>query len=141
MRPFVAQGTKRDCKIDWLWVQSPLEEIKYLLRFIFSFIYLVSRHSAALSPAIQHAMPPELGGTECLNSVSVAHCRTLTGRLAVVAVVAVVAAQRDVDGGPGQQAAAAARVVAALLQRRAVRGARQAAVACGHTSRLGAQFN
>ena len=32
------RGTKCDCKIDWLWVQSPFEEIKYLLTFIFSFL-------------------------------------------------------------------------------------------------------
>ena len=31
------RGTMCDCKIDWLWVQSPLEEIKYLFTFIFSF--------------------------------------------------------------------------------------------------------
>ena len=31
-------GTKCDCKIDWLWVQSPLEEMKYLLKFTFPFI-------------------------------------------------------------------------------------------------------
>ena len=30
-------GTKRDCKTDWLWVRSPLEEMKYLLKFIFPF--------------------------------------------------------------------------------------------------------
>ena len=31
------RGTKCDYKIDWLWVRSPLEEIKYLFTFIFSF--------------------------------------------------------------------------------------------------------
>ena len=31
-------GTKCDCKIDWLWVRSPLEEMKYLLKFIFPFL-------------------------------------------------------------------------------------------------------
>ena len=31
-------GTKCDCKIDWLWVRSTLEEIKYLLKFIFPFL-------------------------------------------------------------------------------------------------------
>ena len=30
--------TKCDCKIDWLWVPSPLEEMKYLLKFIFPFL-------------------------------------------------------------------------------------------------------
>ena len=54
-------GTRCDCKTDWLWVRSPLEEIKYLLKFIL----------AALSSATQHAMPPEFGRkwrTECLNT-------------------------------------------------------------------------
>ena len=27
-----------DCKTDWLWVRSPLEEMKYLLKFIFPFL-------------------------------------------------------------------------------------------------------
>ena len=27
-----------DCKIDWLWVRSPLEEVKYLFKFIFPFL-------------------------------------------------------------------------------------------------------
>ena len=36
-RPVVAQG-QSDCKIDWLWVRSPLEEMKYLLKFIFLFL-------------------------------------------------------------------------------------------------------
>ena len=31
-------GTKCDCKTDWLWVRSPLEEMKYLLKFIFPFL-------------------------------------------------------------------------------------------------------
>ena len=31
-------GTKCDCKTDWLWVWSPLEETKYLLKFIFPFL-------------------------------------------------------------------------------------------------------
>ena len=55
-------GTKCDCKTDWLWVRSLLEEIKYLFKFIFIQIY---------SSAIQHAIPPEFGwkwGTECLNT-------------------------------------------------------------------------
>ena len=25
---------KCDCKVDWLWVRSPLEEMKYLFKFI-----------------------------------------------------------------------------------------------------------
>ena len=32
------RGTKYDCKIDWLWIRSPLEEVKYLITFIFSFL-------------------------------------------------------------------------------------------------------
>ena len=28
-------AARGDCKTDWLWVRSPLEEIKYLLKFIF----------------------------------------------------------------------------------------------------------
>ena len=32
------RGTKCDCKLDWLWVRSPLEEIKYIFTFIFSFL-------------------------------------------------------------------------------------------------------
>ena len=31
-------GTRCDCKTDWLWVRSPLEEMKYLLKFIFPFL-------------------------------------------------------------------------------------------------------
>ena len=31
-------GTRCDCKTDWLWVWSPLEEMKYLLKFIFPFL-------------------------------------------------------------------------------------------------------
>ena len=65
-------GTRCGCKTDWLWVRSPLEEMKYLLKVIFPFFALVSRLSAALSSATQHAtMPPEFSrkwGTECLNT-------------------------------------------------------------------------
>ena len=63
------RGTKCDCKIDWLWVRSPLEEVKYLFTIIFSF--LRSGVEAALSSITQHAMLPEFGGksgTECLNT-------------------------------------------------------------------------
>ena len=67
------RGTKCDCKIDWLWVGSSLEEMKYFLfTFIFSFLRSgVWRQSAALSSATQHAMPAEFcgeWGTECLNT-------------------------------------------------------------------------
>ena len=39
-RPVVGmcRGTKCDCKLDWLWVRYPLEEMKYLLKFIFPFL-------------------------------------------------------------------------------------------------------
>ena len=30
--------SKCECKIDWLWVRSPLEDMKYLFIFIFSFL-------------------------------------------------------------------------------------------------------
>ena len=32
------RGTKCGCKIDWLWVRSPLDEKKYLFTFIFSIL-------------------------------------------------------------------------------------------------------
>ena len=32
------RGTKCDYKTDWLWVRSLLEEMKYLLKFIFPFL-------------------------------------------------------------------------------------------------------
>ena len=47
------------------------------LRLCFHFFALVSRQSAALSFATQHAMPPELGGkwgTECLNTKFLLTC-------------------------------------------------------------------
>ena len=58
-----------------MWVRSPLEEMKYLFTFIFSFIYSFwcRGESAALSSATQHVMPPEIGGkwgTEYLNNSS-----------------------------------------------------------------------
>ena len=31
-------ATKCDCKTDWLWIRFPLEELKYLLKFIFPFL-------------------------------------------------------------------------------------------------------
>ena len=44
------RGTKCDCK-NWLWVRSPLEEVKYLLKFIFPFLRSGVELSAALSSA------------------------------------------------------------------------------------------
>ena len=32
------RGSKCDCKTDWLWVRSPLEDMKYLFKFIFPFL-------------------------------------------------------------------------------------------------------
>ena len=32
------RGIKCDCKIDWLWVRSLLEEVPYFFNFIFSFL-------------------------------------------------------------------------------------------------------
>ena len=32
------RGTKCDCKIDWFWILSPLEEMKYLFKFIIPFL-------------------------------------------------------------------------------------------------------
>ena len=66
VRSVVVQGHKVCCKRDWLWIRSPLEEVKYLY---FHFYALMSKQSVALSSATKHAMPPEFGrkwGTECL---------------------------------------------------------------------------
>ena len=88
------RNTKCDCKRDWLWVGSPLEEMKYLFKFIFLACALVSRQSVALSFATQHVMPHEFGGkwgTECLNikfHLSVVcgiHRKDLWNRIASVA--------------------------------------------------------
>ena len=35
---YIAQGDKCDCKRDWLWVRSSLEEIKYLYKCMFPFL-------------------------------------------------------------------------------------------------------
>ena len=63
------RGKQCDYKRDWLRVRSPLDEMKYLLFFLFCYFFiLVSKQNAALS---QHAMPPEFGwkwGTECLST-------------------------------------------------------------------------
>ena len=47
------------------------EEMKDLLNFLIPFFPVVSRQSAVLSSATQHAMSPEFGGkwgTKCLNT-------------------------------------------------------------------------
>ena len=48
---------KCDCKIDWLWVRSPLEEVKYLFTFIFSFISpsVMAKHSVELRHSTRNA--------------------------------------------------------------------------------------
>ena len=64
-------GTKCDRKIDWLWDWSPLEEIKYLLKFIFPFLRSgveVKRgvefcHSTRNASRIRQKV-----GTECLST-------------------------------------------------------------------------
>ena len=57
-------GTKCDCKTDWLWLRCPLEEMKYLLKFIFPFLRsgaeakpgVESCHSTRNAPRIQQQM-------------------------------------------------------------------------------------
>ena len=69
VRPVMAQ--RHEVLIRLVVGSMPLEEMKYLLKFIFPFFALVSRLSAALSSGTQHAIPPEFGrkwGTECLNT-------------------------------------------------------------------------
>ena len=73
LRPVVAQVASqvRDCKHDWLWVRSRLEEMKYLFKFIFAFSRSGAVENVTFSSATQHAMLPEFGGmweTECLNT-------------------------------------------------------------------------
>ena len=59
-----------DCERDWLWVRSPFEEIKYLLKFIFLFIRNgVGRELRQLTKCFE-----KFGGkwkTECLNTPSI----------------------------------------------------------------------
>ena len=65
-------GTRCDCKTDWLWVRSPLEKMKYLLKFIFPFLRSGVEDKRRVEYCDStHAMPPESGrkwGTECLNT-------------------------------------------------------------------------
>ena len=61
------RATMCDWKTDWLSVRSPLKELKYLFKYVFSFF----RDDATLSSAIQHAMLPDFGGTlgmECFKT-------------------------------------------------------------------------
>ena len=69
--PSWRNGTRCDCKTDWLWVRSPLEEMKYLLKFIFPFLRFGFEYKCGVESATQHAMPSEFGrkwGTECHNT-------------------------------------------------------------------------
>ena len=63
-------GTKCDCETGC--GSDPHSRRRNIyLNLYFHFFALVSRQSAALSSATQHAMPPEFGrkwGTECLNT-------------------------------------------------------------------------
>ena len=58
IKAVVAQGHK-GVTVTRLWVRSPLEDMKYLFKFIFA---LVSRQKVALSFATQCAIPPKFGG-------------------------------------------------------------------------------
>ena len=53
-----SRGTNCDYKIDWLWVRSPLEEIKYLFSFIMSL----------LRSDVEAKRGVEFRQTECLNT-------------------------------------------------------------------------
>ena len=53
-------GTKCDCKIDWLWVRSPLEEMKYLPKFIFPFL------RSGIETKARRWVPPL--NTQCLQN-------------------------------------------------------------------------
>ena len=70
MRQSWRSGTRCECETDWLWVRSPLEEMKYLLKFIFPFL----RSGVEVKRGVEFChstMPPEFGrkwGTECLNA-------------------------------------------------------------------------
>ena len=55
------RDTKCDCKIDWLWVRTPLKELKYLFTFTFSFLCSGVEANAVLSSTRRW-------GTECLNT-------------------------------------------------------------------------
>ena len=57
-------GPKCDCKIDWLWVRSPLEEMKYSFKLIFPFLRsgvedkcgVEFRHSTRNAPSIRRKL-------------------------------------------------------------------------------------
>ena len=65
------RGIKCDCKSTGCGFDPHSRRWNIYLNLYFHFFALVSRLSAALSSAPQHAMPPEFGrkwGTECLNT-------------------------------------------------------------------------
>ena len=70
------RGTKCDCKIDWLWIRSPLKEMEYLFKFIFPFLRsgVEAKRSVELPHSARNASRRRkvlLGGkwgTECLNT-------------------------------------------------------------------------
>ena len=65
------RGTKCDCKSTGCGFDPHSRRCYIYLNLYFHFFALVSRQSASLSSATQHAMPPEFGrksGTECLNT-------------------------------------------------------------------------
>ena len=64
------RGTKCDGKIDWLWARSPLEEVKYLFTFIFSFLRSVeAKRGAEFRHSIRHAFRTrrKVGNGVCLK--------------------------------------------------------------------------
>ena len=64
-------GTKCDCKTDWLWVRSSLEEMKYLLKFIFPFLRSGVEDKLGVEFCHSTRNASRFGrkwGTECLNT-------------------------------------------------------------------------
>ena len=64
------RDTKCDCKTDWLWVRSPLEVMKYLLKFMLPFlcsgVEALSSANAVLFLKRNRQFSRKWG-TECLN--------------------------------------------------------------------------
>ena len=54
------RGTQCDCKPDWLWIQFPLDEMKYLFKCIFPF--LGSGVQAKSGVELRHSIPLKFGG-------------------------------------------------------------------------------
>ena len=71
LRPVVAQGTKCACKFTGCGFDPHSRNEIFIYIYIFISSLGCRGESAALSFAIQYAMPPEIGGkwgTECLNT-------------------------------------------------------------------------